>query len=98
MCSWTLCCVWCHRWRRLAGKIPGKDELRAKISQLHERLDRKEDSLLEKNLILEEIASLSDRLRHQAADGRQDTLELAQQVGHMLLSHSDSCLVAFARA
>ncbi|KAL3136211.1 Coiled-coil flagellar protein [Trebouxia sp. C0010 RCD-2024] len=69
------------RWRRLPGIIPGKDELRAKISQLHERLETKEDSLLEKRLILEEIASLSDRLRYQAADGRQDTLELAQKVG-----------------
>lgn len=50
------------------------------MSQLHERLDKKEDALLEKQLILEEIASLSDRLRFQAADGRQDTLELAQKV------------------
>lgn len=57
------------------------------MSQLHERLDQKEDSLLEKQLILEEIASLSDRLRFQAADGRQDTLELAQKVGTILLSH-----------
>ncbi|DBB15596.1 TPA: Coiled-coil flagellar protein [Trebouxia sp. C0006] len=68
------------RWRRLPGKIPGKDELRAKMSQLHERLDKKEDCLLEKHLILEEIASLSDRLRNQAAEGREDTLELAQKV------------------
>ena len=52
------------------------------MSQLHERLDQKEDALLEKRLILEEIASLSDRLRFQAADGRQDTLELAQKVRH----------------
>ena len=32
------------RWRRLPGKIPGKDELRAKMSQLHERLDKEADS------------------------------------------------------
>lgn len=64
----------------MPGIIPGKDELRAKISQLHERVEKKEDGLLEKRLILEEIASLSDRLRYQAADGRQDTLELAQKV------------------
>jgi len=76
------------RWRRLPGKIPGKDELRAKMSQLHERLDKKEDSLLEKHLILEEIASLSDRLRNQAAEGREDTLELAQKVSSTLLTQS----------
>ncbi|KAL8710776.1 MAG: hypothetical protein Q9225_007236, partial [Loekoesia sp. 1 TL-2023] len=44
------------RWRKLPGKIPGKDELRARISQLQERVDKKEGSLLEKQLILEEIA------------------------------------------
>jgi hypothetical protein len=82
------------RWRRLPGKIPGKDELRAKISQLHERLDKKDDSLLEKHLILEEIASLSGRLRNQAAEGREDTLELAQKVSSTLLTHSWSLLVA----
>ena len=64
----------------MAGKIPGKDELRAKMAQLQERVEQKEDSLLEKRLILEEIASLSERLKFQAADGRQDTLHLAQQV------------------
>ena len=69
-----------NRWRKLPGKVPGKDELRARISYLHDRLDRKEDTLLEKRLILEEIASLSHRLRTQAAEGRQDTLELAQKV------------------
>ena len=56
------------------------------MSQLHERLDKKEDSLLEKHLILEEIASLSDRLRNQAAEGREDTLELAQKVSSTLLT------------
>lgn len=60
--------------------MPGKDELHARISYLHQRLDKKEDTLLEKRLILEEIASLSHRLRTQAAEGRQDTLELAQKV------------------
>ncbi len=55
------------------------------MSQLHERLDKKEDSLLEKHLILEEIASLSDRLRNQAAEGQEDTLELAQKVSSTLL-------------
>ena len=77
------------RWRKLPGKIPGKDELRAKISQLQERVDKKEDSLLEKHLILEEIASLSERLRNQAAEGRQDTLELAQKVRAVHLIHPE---------
>eukprot|EP00873_Tetraselmis_striata_P036776 jgi/Tetstr1/457040/TSEL_043703.t1 len=68
------------RWRRLEGKIPTGEELQAKLSQLEERLNDKKEQLLEKELILEEITSLSDRLRQQAAEGRADTLELAKKV------------------
>merc|ERR1711939_1007385 len=38
------------------------------------------ESLLEKELILEEVAALSDKLRQQAVDGRQGTMELSQKV------------------
>ena len=58
------------RWRLLDGKIPDKDELGAKIMQLDERLNAKKESLLEKELILDEITRLSDRLREQASEGR----------------------------
>jgi len=68
------------RWRLLEGKIPDKEELSARIQQLEERLNDKKEALLEKELILEEVTSLSDKLRKQAAEGRQDTLELAQKV------------------
>ncbi|EFJ42885.1 coiled-coil protein required for normal flagellar motility [Volvox carteri f. nagariensis] len=47
---------------------------------LEERLNDKKEQLLEKELILEEITSLSDKLRVQAAEGRADTLELAKRV------------------
>ncbi|KDO30765.1 hypothetical protein SPRG_04666 [Saprolegnia parasitica CBS 223.65] len=36
--------------------------------------------LLEKELVLEEVTNLSDKLRAQAADGRGDTLQLAKKV------------------
>mmetsp|Transcript_45822 Transcript_45822/g.146119 ORF Transcript_45822/g.146119 Transcript_45822/m.146119 type:complete len:925 (-) Transcript_45822:53-2827(-) len=68
------------RWRRLPGKIPDKEELNAKINQLQERLNDKKEQLLEKELILEEVSVLSDRLRSQAAEGRADTLQLAKRV------------------
>ncbi|GLI69727.1 hypothetical protein VaNZ11_014402 [Volvox africanus] len=68
------------RWRLLEGKIPDREELSAKIQALEERLNDKKEQLLEKELILEEITSLSDKLRVQAAEGRADTLELAQRV------------------
>mmetsp|Transcript_41716 Transcript_41716/g.50580 ORF Transcript_41716/g.50580 Transcript_41716/m.50580 type:complete len:921 (+) Transcript_41716:130-2892(+) len=69
-----------QRWRRLEGKIPDKEELTAKINQLEERLNDKKEQLLEKELVLEEVSSLADRLRQQAAEGRTDTLELAKKV------------------
>eukprot|EP00899_Mesostigma_viride_P008456 jgi/Mesvir1/17611/Mv08838-RA.1 len=68
------------RWRRLEGRIPDKEELEAKVLQLEERLNDKKEQLLEKELILEEITSLSDRLRRQAAAGRTETIGLASNV------------------
>merc|ERR1712007_323152 len=54
--------------------------MRKKIQDLEERLNDKKESLLEKELILEEVAALSDKLRQQAVDGRQGTMELSQKV------------------
>lgn len=54
--------------------------LRMKTQDLEERLNDKKESLLEKELILEEVAALSDKLRHQAVDGRQGTMELSKKV------------------
>merc|ERR1712182_14161 len=54
--------------------------LRMKTQDLEERLNDKKEALLEKELILEEVTALSDKLRQQAIDGRQGTLELSQKV------------------
>lgn len=54
--------------------------LRAKIQDLEERLNDKKEALLEKELILEEVTALSDKLRTQAVEGRQGTMELSQKV------------------
>ena len=52
----------------------------AAIKKFEERLNDKKEQLLEKELVLEEVSSLSERLRQQATDGRGDTLELAKRV------------------
>ena len=44
-----------------------KEELSAKIQQLDARLNDKKEQLLEKELILEEVTSLSDKLRAQVS-------------------------------
>ncbi len=42
-----------------------KEELTAKLQQLEERLAGRKEALLEKELILEEVTALSDKLRAQ---------------------------------
>ena len=57
------------RWRNQKGKIPDMDELEAKKAQLLEKLDIKKEAAFEKDLILDELASLSTRLHESAAAG-----------------------------
>lgn len=45
-------------------------------------MNNKKEQLLEKELVLEEITNLADKLRKQALEGRQGTLELAEKVNH----------------
>merc|ERR1711959_512232 len=68
------------RWRWVRQEPPDPDELRDKIHLLEERLNDKQEQLLEKELVLEEVGNLSERLRRQANEGRSDTLELAKKV------------------
>jgi hypothetical protein len=62
--------------------------LEAKIQVLEERLNYKKEcnllkiELLEKELILDEITNLSEKLRKQAVEGRQSTLELSEKVNN----------------
>merc|ERR1712118_334712 len=69
-----------RKWRQLGGEDLDAETLHAKIQLNEERLNDKKEALLEKELILEEVSALSDKLRQQAIDGRQGTLELSQKV------------------
>merc|ERR1712023_443686 len=69
-----------RKWRSLGGEDLDLQTLRMKTQDLEERLNDKKESLLEKELILEEVSALSDKLRQQAVDGRQGTMELSQKV------------------
>ena len=66
----------------MKGEDPDQEALEAKIQVLEERLNNKKEALLEKELVLEEITNLADKLRQQALTGRQDTLELAEKVNN----------------
>jgi hypothetical protein len=69
-----------RKWRGLGGEDLDLQTLRMKTQDLEERLNDKKEGLLEKELILEEVSALSDKLRQQAVDGRQGTMELSQKV------------------
>lgn len=69
-----------RKWRELGGEDLDSETLAAKINFHEDRLNAKKEQLLEKELILEEVSVLSDKLRQQAVDGRKGTLELSQKV------------------
>lgn len=51
-----------------------------RLQVLEERVNDKKEQLLEKDLVLEEVSNLANRLRTQALEGRESTLELAKRV------------------
>jgi len=68
------------RSRILKGMDPEPEQLAAKIEVLEERLNSKKEHLLEKELVLDEVSSLSDKLRTVASESRESTLDLAKRV------------------
>lgn len=69
-----------RKWRPLPGTDPDQETLQSKIQFLEERLNDKKEGLLEKELVLEEVTTLSEKLRGQALEGRAGTLALSQKV------------------
>ena len=51
------------RWRLLKGKDPTTDELKNRTRILEGRLNMRKEQILEKELVLEEIMALANRLR-----------------------------------
>uniref|UniRef100_A0A7S4KN77 Cilia- and flagella-associated protein 58 central coiled coil domain-containing protein n=1 Tax=Guillardia theta TaxID=55529 RepID=A0A7S4KN77_GUITH len=68
------------RYRLLQGKDLSIDEMQKKITHLEDRLNLKKEQLLEKELVLEEVGALSERLRNQAVEGREETLDIAKSI------------------
>lgn len=68
------------RFRELQGEDPDEEALQAKIQVLEERLNNKKEELLEKELILDEVTTLAEKLRDQALNGRQASLELSERL------------------
>jgi hypothetical protein len=68
------------RWRALEGEDPSTEQLLAKISILEDRMDQKREVLLEKELVLEEVSNLTERLKKQAMSKRDSAKALATEL------------------
>ena len=68
------------RVRILDGKDSNQKELLEKIAKMEKILAVKEEKLLEKDLVLDEVDVLTQRLKKQTLDGREETAEVAQNV------------------
>ncbi|XP_007889091.1 coiled-coil domain-containing protein 146 isoform X1 [Callorhinchus milii] len=72
-----------NRARLLEGKDPSFSELTGKIDQLDLQLARKEEQLLEKDLICEQVRRFCERIRRKTENGKQATLDLAKQINEL---------------
>ncbi|XP_055793236.1 coiled-coil domain-containing protein 146 [Salvelinus fontinalis] len=72
-----------NRARELEGNDPSPVELIQKIEQLEVGLAEREELLLEKDLVFEQVTRLSQRIRAKAENGKQDTLQLAKKVNEL---------------
>ncbi|KAL7746475.1 hypothetical protein RI367_008125 [Sorochytrium milnesiophthora] len=77
------------RTRYLPGSDPAQKDLVARVRKLEEKLAVREEKLLEKDLILEEIAQLTERLKKQTTEGRtesSDTINKANELNRKIRS------------
>ncbi|XP_019623769.1 PREDICTED: coiled-coil domain-containing protein 146-like [Branchiostoma belcheri] len=72
-----------ERVRLLGGRDLPPEDINKKTEDLEMRLSEKEEQLLEKDLIFEQITRLSDRVRKKAESGKTDTLNLAKSVNEL---------------
>ncbi|KAJ3144973.1 hypothetical protein HK101_002563 [Irineochytrium annulatum] len=69
-----------ERCRNLGGEDPNQKDLLEKIKKLEMSLAEKEEKLLEKDLILEEVTTLAERLKRQATEGRTESHEVSTKL------------------
>jgi len=69
-----------ERWRPLEGEDPTFEQLTTKIRTLEGRLNVKREQLLEKELVLEEVSALTNKMRVQAISRRDSAKEFVDQL------------------
>ncbi|KAM5173074.1 coiled-coil domain-containing protein 146 [Mantella aurantiaca] len=71
------------RIRMLEGKDLSQQELLKRTEELELRLIEKEENLMEKDFLYEQISKLSDRIRIKAENGKEDTLTCAKKMNEL---------------
>ncbi|XP_040268936.1 coiled-coil domain-containing protein 146 isoform X2 [Bufo bufo] len=71
------------RTRILDGKDPSLQDLIKKMEELELHLAEKEEHLLEKDFLYEQVSKLSERIRIKAENGKEDTLVLAKKMNDL---------------
>ncbi|XP_032077697.1 coiled-coil domain-containing protein 146-like [Thamnophis elegans] len=72
-----------NRVRALPGKDPPIQELFKKIEELEIHLTRKEERLLEKEFIYEQVSRMTEKISVKAENGKEETLILAKKMNHL---------------
>ncbi|XP_051889998.1 coiled-coil domain-containing protein 146 isoform X2 [Pristis pectinata] len=72
-----------NRARILGGDDPSFEEVNKRVNEMELKLARKEEQLLEKDLILEQVARLTEQISVKVMNGKQDTLALAKKVNEI---------------
>eukprot|EP00698_Gefionella_okellyi_P001710 TRINITY_DN11581_c0_g1_i1.p1 TRINITY_DN11581_c0_g1~~TRINITY_DN11581_c0_g1_i1.p1 ORF type:complete len:959 (+),score=296.70 TRINITY_DN11581_c0_g1_i1:377-2878(+) len=68
------------RYKQLGGEDPTPEELTQRLAVLEGRFNQKEEQLLEKKLLLDQVTQLTDAARREALEGRQGTRNRVLQV------------------
>ncbi|XP_062839605.1 coiled-coil domain-containing protein 146 isoform X1 [Anolis carolinensis] len=71
------------RARALPGKDPSQEELFKKIEELEIQLTQKEEKLLEKDFIYEQVSRLTEKANTKVDNSRQDTLILGKKMNEL---------------
>ncbi|OCT89167.1 coiled-coil domain-containing protein 146 [Xenopus laevis] len=72
-----------YRIRLLEGKDPSLQELMRKTEELELHLAQKEEQLLEKDLLYEQVSRLTDQIHTKAENGKLDTLLLSKKMNEL---------------
>ncbi|KAI8824342.1 uncharacterized protein EV422DRAFT_317338 [Fimicolochytrium jonesii] len=84
------------RTRDLGGLDPSQKDLAEKMHRIEEQLAEREERILEKDLILSEVTTLTDRLKRQTLEGRTDSNEVASKLNDLSkrIKHTTKAMMA----